>query len=129
MCLTMECEEMNDSRVMGRDVSQIHINNQTNTLRMHNCGMSKTYKVLLCLHNWTESIWSWQRPYTSTGTWLPPLNNEFSHYCFYGLGSLSQTWLSVCVGSLLTCLMLLLGSLIKCAEGVQLKRDIDKQSP
>lgn len=34
---------MNDFEVKGQDASQIHINNQTNTSRMHNCGGSKTH--------------------------------------------------------------------------------------
>lgn len=123
---TVECEEINDFGVKGRDMSQIHINNQTNTLRMHKCGGSKTHKVLLCFHNWIaytlEETTDQRRSFTH-------LKNQSFHRCFYRFVSLFQTWPSVCFVSLLTCLMLLMGSLINCAEGVQLKRGIDKQSP
>ena len=46
-------------------------------------------------------------------------------YCI----KMTCTGVVVCGLSLFTCLMLLMGSLIKCAAGVQLKRGIDKQSP
>lgn len=124
---TVECEEMNDSGVKGRDMSQIHINNQMNTLRMHNCvRVQNTQSPLLSPQLDWKCARPGHRPQTSAGTWL--INNQFSHQCFYGSGPIFRTWPSVCV-SLLTCLMLLMGSLIKCAEGVQLKRGIDKQSP
>lgn len=59
----VECREINDFRVKGHRVSQIHINNQTNSLRTRDCAMSKTHSLLLllCLHNWTESIYDHSR--------------------------------------------------------------------
>lgn len=127
--LAVECAEINDFRVKSHRVSQIHINNQTNSLRTRNCAMSKTHSLLLllCLHNWTESIYDHSRdlrPVQQLGR-LPLITT----WCLYGFGSLFQTYASVCVVSFLTCLMLLMGSLIKCAAGVQLKRGIDKESP
>lgn len=44
------------------------------------------------------------------------------------LANFSKLGQAVCVVSLLTCLMLLMGSLIMCVESVRLKRGIDKQS-
>lgn len=92
--------------------------------------VSKTHKVLSVLTITLRACTArpWQQPQTSAATWLIPLNNQFSHQCFCKFGLLFQTWPSVCVVSLLTYLMLLMGSLIKCGEGVQLKRGIDKQS-
>lgn len=64
---TVECEEMNDFGVMGQDVSQIHIKNQTNTLRMYNYGVPNTHKVLLCLLNWNGRMYGHGRD-LKTGT-------------------------------------------------------------
>ena len=70
---TMECEEINDLRVRGQDVSQIHINRRTNTLRMCDYGVTQTHKVLLCLHNWNESMYGQGRD-LKTNTGISVLN-------------------------------------------------------
>lgn len=48
---TVECEEMNDFGVEGRDMSQIHIHNQMDTLTMSKSSSVFTTPVKVCVDN------------------------------------------------------------------------------